>query len=45
MNLLNKIKEKVTEYIDLQINLLKINLIERSSGILAYIIYLIVSKF
>ncbi len=45
MSLLNKIKEKVTEYIDLQINLLKINLIERSSGILAYIIYLIVILF
>jgi hypothetical protein len=45
MNLFDKLKEKITAYVDLRINLLKINLIERTSGILAYVIYVIVIMF
>jgi hypothetical protein len=45
MNLFDKLKEKITAYVDLRINLLKINVIERSSGILAYVIYVIIIMF
>jgi uncharacterized membrane protein len=45
MSIFNNLKEKVVEYIDVNIKLLKINLIERTSNIFGYLIYVIIVLF
>lgn len=45
MSIFSSLKDKILEYIDVNVRLLKINLIERSSSILGYLIYVIIILF
>jgi hypothetical protein len=45
MNIFSKLKDKIVEYIDVNIRLLKINLIEQISRIFGYFIYIIIILF
>jgi len=45
MSILDKLKEKIVEYIDVNIRVLKLNLIEQASKVFGYFIYIIVILF
>ena len=45
MNFISKLKEKLAHYIDVNVKLAKLNFIQHTSGILGYIIFLIICLF
>jgi cellulose synthase/poly-beta-1,6-N-acetylglucosamine synthase-like glycosyltransferase len=45
MNIFGSIKEKIAQYIDVYIKLLKLNLVEKSSVILSYFIFSCIGLF
>ncbi len=45
MNIFSKLRDRVVEYIDVNIKLLKLNLIEQTSKIFGYFIYIVVILF
>jgi hypothetical protein len=45
MNIFTPLKDKVTQYIDVYLNLLKVNFVEKSSFILSYFIFSFIGLF
>ena len=45
INIIGKLKEKIFQYFDVQIRLIKINVIEKSSTILGYLFYSLILLF
>ena len=45
MSLFNQVKEKVTQYIDVYIKLLKIGFVEGTANILSYLMYMTICLF
>lgn len=45
MSIINKWKDKITEYVEVRLNLLKLGFIERFSNILSYLIFVFISLF
>lgn len=45
MNIFGSIKEKVTEYVDVQVKLIKLNLIGSASKVMSYLMFALVCMF
>ncbi|WP_276132368.1 hypothetical protein [Polluticoccus soli] len=45
MNFINKWKDKIAHYVDVRIQLVKLNVIERSSNVLSYLIFVFICLF
>ena len=45
MSIFSQLKDKITRYIDVNIKLVKINFIERTSGVLSYVIFAMILLF
>jgi uncharacterized protein YqhQ len=45
MSLVQNIKDKVTQFVDVRLNLVKLTVIERSSSVLGYLIYTFILLF
>ena len=44
-NIFSRIKEKITDYIDVRVKLIRLSVISRTSGILSYIMYAFICLF
>jgi hypothetical protein len=45
MSFINQIKEKVTQYVDVRVKLVKLTVISRTSGLLSYFMYALIALF
>lgn len=45
MNFINKWKDKIAHYVDVRVQLVKLDIIERTSGVLSYLIFIFICLF
>jgi len=45
MSIFGQLKDKITQYVDVYVKLLKINFISRTSGLLSYFIFTMIAMF